>query len=255
MTTAHEWRDLAAPYALGALAPEERRAFEAHLAGCDACRAEVGSFAEVAGLLAYGAPSAEPPVGLRDRVLAEARRVRPIAPAPRRRAPAAWLAAAAALLLAVAAGVEAWRLAGDVRALEHRMAVLDSTIAVADSTLAMLTGPQVHVVSLAATGRAPSARVFWNHARGRFIVLAFDLPPAPAGRAYQLWAIAKGQAPMSMGTFNTDANGRATVVLPVAREIAVLGFIDNCGLTEEPVGGSPQPTESPRLLGAWVHTD
>jgi anti-sigma-K factor RskA len=255
MTTAHEWQDLAAPYALGALAPEERRTFEAHLTGCDACRAEVRSFAEVAGLLAYGAPSAEPPVGLRVRVLAEARRVRPIAQAPRRRATAAWLAAAAGMLLAVAAGIEAWRLAGHVRALENRIAVLDSSDAVKDSTLAMLTGPQVHVVSLAATGRAPSARVFWNHTRGRFIVLAFDLPPAPAGRAYQLWAIAKGQAPMSMGTFNTDAAGRATVVLPVGRDLAALGFVDNCGLTEEPAGGSPQPTETPRLLGAWVHTD
>jgi anti-sigma-K factor RskA len=254
MTTAHEWQDLAAPYALGALTPEERRTFEAHLASCDVCRAAVRSFADVAGLLAYGAPSAEPPAGLRDRVLAEARRVRPIA-ATRRRLSAAWLAAAAALLLALGAGITAWRMSGRVRILERQLAGADSLNAAEDSTLAMLTGPQVHVVSLAGTGRAPSARVFWNHSRGRFIVLAFDLPPAPAGRAYQLWAIAKGQAPMSMGTFNTDATGRATVVLPVAREIAVLGFVDNCGLTEEPTGGSPQPTETPRLLGAWVHTD
>ena len=34
-----------------------------------------------------------------------------------------------------------------------------------------------------------------------------------------------------------------------------MGFVDNCGLTEEPAGGSPQPTETPRLLGVWVHTD
>lgn len=253
MTTAHEWQDLAAPYALGALAPEERRTFEAHLAECDVCRAEVRSFAEVAGLLAYGAPSAEPPAGLRDRVLAEARRVRPIA-APRRLS-GAWLAAAAALLLALGAGITAWRLTGRVGILQRQLAAADSSKAVADSALAMLTGPQVQVVSLAGTGRPPSARVFWNQARGRFIVFAADLPAAPVGRTYQLWAIAKGQAPMSMGTFNTDATGRATVMLPVARAIAALGFVDNCGLTEEPTGGSPQPTETPRLLGVWVHTD
>lgn len=255
MTTAHEWQALAAPYALGALAAEERSAFESHLAGCEACRAEVRSFVEVAGLLAYGAPAAEPPAGLRARVVAEARRVRPIASRHRTARGVAWLAAAAGVLLAIAAGAEAWRLAGRVRALESRVAVQDSTAAVAESVLALLTGPQVHVVSLAGTGRPPSARVFWNHPRGRFVVVASDLPPAPVGRAYQLWAIAKGRAPMSMGTFNTDALGRATLVLPVSGEIAALEFVDNCGLTEEPAGGSPQPTEVPRLLGAWLHTD
>lgn len=252
--TAHEWQEHAAPYALGALVPEERSAFEAHLAGCDACRAEVRAFIEVAGALAHAAPAVDPPHGLRDRVLAEAQRVRPLT-AARRRSPAPWLAAAAAVLLALAGGWEAWREAGRVRVLQRQLAAADSSAAAADSVLATLTGPEVHVVSLAGTGREPSARVFWNHRRNRFIVFAFDLPSAPAGRTYQLWAIAKGRAPMSMGTFNTDAHGRATVLLPVDREIASLGFVDNCGLTEEPAGGSPQPTETPRLLGDWRHTD
>jgi anti-sigma-K factor RskA len=110
-------------------------------------------------------------------------------------------------------------------------------------------------VSLAGTDRPPTARVFWNHAKRQFIVLAFDLPAAPPGRTYQLWAIANGKAPMSMGTFNTNAQGRVYTVLPVDAQITSLGFVDNCGLTEEPAGGSPQPTETPRLLGAWRHTD
>jgi len=250
----HPWQDYAAPYALGALTAEDRSAFEAHLAGCDTCRTEVRAFSEVAGLLAHGAPAVEPPPTLRARVLAEARRVRPIV-SQRRGAPVAWLAAAAGLLLAVGTGVEAWRLTGRVRALESALAHSDSTRAAAESTLVALTGPEVHVVSLAATGRAPTARVFWNHAKARFIVLAFDLPAARPGRTYQLWAIANGKAPMSMGTFNTNAQGRAYAVLPVDAQITSLGFVDNCGLTEEPAGGSPQPTEIPRLLGAWHHSD
>jgi anti-sigma-K factor RskA len=252
--TDHSWLDSAAPYALDALAPEDRRAFEAHLAACERCRAEVRSFVEVAGLLAHGVAAAEPPPALRDRVVTEAKRVRPIL-ARRRGWSGGWLAAAAALLLAIAAGVEVWRLSGQVRLWRERVARADSATAAAESTLAALIGPQVHVVSLASTGREPTARVFWNHTAARFIVFAFDLPAARDGRTYQLWAIAKGKPPMSMGVFNTDARGHAALVLPVDQQITALGFIDACGLTEEPAGGSPQPTETPRLLGAWRHTD
>jgi hypothetical protein len=41
----------AAPYVLGALSPEERQAFEAHLAGCPACEDAVREFAGLPGLL------------------------------------------------------------------------------------------------------------------------------------------------------------------------------------------------------------
>jgi len=41
----------AASYVLGALAPEERRAFEEHVADCKACAAEVRDFAGLPGLL------------------------------------------------------------------------------------------------------------------------------------------------------------------------------------------------------------
>jgi len=255
--TSHEWQEQAAPYALGILTPEERRAFEVHLAGCDACRADVRVYTEVAAALAHAAPTVEPPSALRDRVLAEARRVRPIGAgpqiAPRARLP--WLAAAAALLLAAGGGVAMWRLTTRVHDLERSLGVRDSVHAADSAALVLLTGPDVNVVSLAGTNRAPSARVVWNHALNRFVVFAFDLPAAPAGRTYQLWAIAKGHAPLSMGTFNTDDQGRARVVLTVDRQIAALGFVENCGLTEEPSGGSSQPTETPRLLGAWRPTD
>jgi hypothetical protein len=40
-----------AAYVLGALAPDERRAFEEHLASCEACTAEVRDFAGLPGLL------------------------------------------------------------------------------------------------------------------------------------------------------------------------------------------------------------
>jgi anti-sigma factor ChrR (cupin superfamily) len=61
----------AALYALGALEGEEAREFEEHLtAGCAACEAELREFEAVAGNLGLAAPEAEPPVGVRARLLA-----------------------------------------------------------------------------------------------------------------------------------------------------------------------------------------
>lgn len=243
----HPWLESAGAYAVGALAADERAAFEAHLAGCAVCQAEVHSLREVAALLAHGAPAAGPGPEVRERILAEARRVRPLA---RRPAPplVPWLVAAAALVVALVGQREA-------RMADERANALTRQLADRDSTIAELLSPELHVVTLSSTGREPSARVFWNHRRRMFIVTAFDLPAAPAGKTYQLWAIAKGKAPISMGTFNTDARGRSTVLIPVSAEIQGVESVDLCGVTQEPAGGSPQPTEAPRLVGAWRHTN
>jgi anti-sigma-K factor RskA len=249
----HQMKELAAAYALGSLPGPEREAFEAHLVGCEECRAELRSFGEVAGLLALAAPAAVPPDSLRERVLAEARRVRPIA-SPRRGPTWSWLAAAAAVVIAVAAALQAYRAGERSSDLESRLAATHQALAVSESTLAALLAPDVDVVTLSATGRNPSARVFWNQRRRLFVVTAFDLPAARRGRTYQLWAIAEGKAPVSMGTFNTTEAGRATLVIPVDSGITALGAVKLCAITEEPAGGSPQPTETPRLVGSWSRT-
>ena len=61
----------AALYALGALEGDEAREFGEHLAaGCAACEAELREFETVAGDLGLAAPEAEPPAGVRARLLA-----------------------------------------------------------------------------------------------------------------------------------------------------------------------------------------
>lgn len=246
--TDHRWLELAAPFALGALSAEEQAAFEVHLAECAACRGEVQAFREVAGLLAEAAPAAAPPATLRDRVLREARRVHPIArPAGSR---LAWLAAAAALVVALAAGFGVWRARGERLALQR---ALDSTrvaLASRDSLVAALVDSAVGTADLASPGKPPSMRLFWNRARHVVVVAAFDLPPAPAGRTYQLWAIKKGEAPVSLGTFNTPPGGRTILTLVVPAGLKP----DLSAVTEEPAGGSPQPTQQPFLVGAWQGT-
>lgn len=259
MTDHDRWAESAAAYAIGALDGGERAAFEEHLSSCETCRTDVGEMREAAAMLAYAVPSqSAPSAALRARVLREASAVRPIGSAkPQRRGLrwVPWLAAAASLTLAVFTWQSLRSERGERARLSRELRQVRTDLAVRDSTIAAFLGPEVHVVSLSPAGDKPSMRVFWNHTRSLFIVTAFNVPRAPEGKTYQLWAIRKGKEPLSMGTFNTDASGRATAILAVSTVINDGGFIDLCGLTMEPAGGSPRPTESPRLVGEWRHTD
>ena len=242
----HTWLEHTATYALGALDEQERLSFEAHLATCDLCANEVRELREVAGLLATAAAQSAPPPGLRDRILADARKVRPIgASAPqvaahprahaatptdaaidarrsRRSTVLPWLAAAAAAVVAGVIGLQYRgekdaRIAAE-RALESTRFAMDSAARALrgrDSLIASLTAPDVEAVTVSGTGPSPSAKYFFDR-RARTIVIAVNaLPPAAPGRTYQLWGIEPGRAPVSLGTFDSDSAGRALATLPV----------------------------------------
>ena len=246
--TDHQWTVLTAPYALGALDPEERARFETHLADCAVCRAEVRSLKEVAVLLAESAPAATPPAALRERVLREASRVRPIGVRRPGRAP--WLAAAACLVLALGLGYAYLRERDARTQATGALAASRDTLAARDSLVATLLSPDAATATLAATGQAPSARVIWSPTLRRVVMTVFHLQPAPVGRTYQLWAIAKGK-PVSLGIFNTTAEGRLTTQMELP---AGLTF-ELTAVTEEPAGGSPQPTQQPFLIGKVTPAD
>jgi anti-sigma-K factor RskA len=254
--TPHRMSGDAAGHALGALGGEEQLAMERALAGSPALLREVEAFREVAALLALAAPSLAPPDGLRDRIVSQARQVQPLvtapapspgrAPAPgwvRRAAP--WLALAASLAGLVVLG---GRVRGEHEArlgLQQENADLQARVASLDSVVTTLLAPDVETVKLSATGAPPTARLYWNTRSRRVVLAAFALPPAVAGRAYQLWGIETGKAPVSLGVFNTDADGtgRASFAVPAGLRIAV------GAVTEEPAGGSPQPTTPAFLVG------
>ena len=240
--TDHQWTEFTAPYALGALDPEERARFETHLADCAVCRADVRSLKEVAVLLAESAPVATPPPALRERVLREASRVRPIGARRTGRAP--WLAAAACLVLALGLGYAYLRERAERERTVQSLAASRDTIAARDSLVATLLSPDAGTAALAATGQAPSARVTWSPSRHRVVMAVFRLPPAPVGRTYQLWAIAKGK-PVSIGIFNTSPDGQLVAEMPLPVDLT----FELTAVTEEPAGGSPQPTQTPFLVG------
>ncbi|MEP6593481.1 MAG: zf-HC2 domain-containing protein, partial [Acidobacteriota bacterium] len=89
MTDHDRYGELAGPYALGILSADDRRLFEAHLAGCPECRTEVRDAAIVAEALGHAVAAEEPPAALRDRVLAAAFSAAPAAARPARVVPIA----------------------------------------------------------------------------------------------------------------------------------------------------------------------
>lgn len=259
-------------YALGALMPEERAAFETHLATCAECAAEVRAFSTVAGALAQAAPQVNPPASLRERTLAatglaegpgleaEPARARSVSAAGgAARTP--WFAFAASVALAVGLSVYVLQLRERIATLEVRLreAVLRAdagerqfadarrVLADAQSRIAVMAAPDVARVNLAGRAAAPSAaaRVFWSRSRG-LLFTGSNLPPVPLGRVYRIWFIS-GQTPVSAGLILPGVSGQLDAILDVPVGIQAPAVV---AVTVEPAGGAPAPTSEPFLVGS-----
>jgi anti-sigma-K factor RskA len=234
-------------YALGALPGGEAADVQRHLGVCPACRAEASELAAVVGVLPAVCEPAEPPAGLRERVLAAARTeldapaapppLRTVAPAPDgSTAPVArptpvrrtatiwrpWLLTAAAAALAVGVGFSNVVLRGELREREAQLDVYESAN---------------RVLALAGPAEQQGGRVVLvEPAAGRSPTLVVDrLPALPPDRAYQVWVIRGGQ-PVSAAVL-PPAEGPRLVEL---RES--LAGAQTVAVSVEPAGGSPSPT-------------
>lgn len=248
-------KEQAAAYALGALDPDEARAFEAYLRTSAEARREVAEYREVNALLAAGGAEASPAPELRARVLAHATRERSVSLRPR--APwGLWLALAASLGGVVVTGMN-WAgarrelverdstIAGMARELDARTARL----AQREATLNAILEPTVTLTNLASTRpEQPGIQLFWNRRTNVAVVHAFRLSPAAGQRVYQLWFIPRSGAPIPSVTFNTEPDGHALVQqveVPAGVELAA------AAITDEPSGGSSAPTTTPILVGTF----
>jgi anti-sigma-K factor RskA len=232
---------LVGAYAVDALDDLERAAFERHLAGCAACRAEVEGLREAAAVIGSSA-SQEPPAGLRDGVLADIENVRPLPPhtAPatepepepgggrRRWLRPALVAAAAAAVIAVGGGVivaQPW--ADDTS--QRQLTAAEQVRAADDAETFTQTLDDGAV-----------ATVIRSKSLNRAVLIAENMEPAPEGRVYELWLDHEGVGMVAAGLME---EGEHEVVLE-GDPAAAIGF----GITVEPAGGSEEPHGEPVVL-------
>jgi anti-sigma-K factor RskA len=240
MSTHEELKANAAGYVLGSLDPEERRAFESHLAGCAECSAEVASLRPVVGALATAVPQVTPRGELRDRILSGAAGG---AATSRRRASetrvGGWLPLAAAIVIAIGAAVYVVRL-------QRQIGELQARFDQAQATTAVLAAPDLARIDLQGQPVAPDARAraLWSRSRG-LVFTAANLPAAPAGKAYQVWVVT-AQAPISAGLLTPDPSGVGTQYYMTPADIAPPVAV---AVTLEPAGGVPAPTGERYLIG------
>jgi anti-sigma-K factor RskA len=219
---------LSGAYAVDALDDAERARFEQHLAECAECRAEVASFRETTTLLTETATET-PPATLRDSVLGGIRQVRPLPPEQasvperlpttvrgRRRLPHLMVAAAAIVLLAVGALVwQPWQ--------HDRASITDQVLNASDAVRVskpLAGGGELTLV------RSPSLR--------RAVLLGHDVPPAGAGKTYQMWLQQPGHDMVSAGLM-PDPDEPTVLTGDAATATAA-------AVSVEPTGGSVRPS-------------
>ena len=129
---------------------------------------------------------------------------------------------------------------------ERETATLRTALAQRDEMLTFLRSPSVKVISLAGLEKAKTAGAFllFDPDSKKAFFYAFNMPPLPSGKTYQLWAIV--DKPVSAGTFLTDAGQKGRLVV---RSVPELKRISKFAVSLEPAGGNPQPTGDLYLMG------
>jgi anti-sigma-K factor RskA len=238
----HElFRELASAYALGALDGDDLARFRAHLEGCAECERLLVEYREALVLSAADLRDA-PPLGVK-RILMERVGRRRGQRGTARFWPglrwAASVAIAAGLLASVISVFVSARYEMRIGRMAREVAALREQVARERQALVLLRDPATRVIPLAGLEPSPKAqgRMIWNEHEGGVFVAA-NLPPAPPGKAYELWAIAGGKpAPAAVFAVNAEGAGGARVT-PLAGGRKVEQF----AVTLEPAGGVPAPT-------------
>jgi len=240
-----ELRDSYELYALGIAEEPERNEIRAHLErDCPTCVPGVRGARELTTLIGASVPAVEPPARLRKRVLAIASgQTGPLLKWSR-----LWVAVAAgALIAAVVFNTRAQRASDELQRVQAESAAQARELARMNEAFAILNQPDARqVVFGGAAPQPPRGRVFLDRTRG-VLLLASNLPPAPAGKIYEMWVIPKGGKPVPAGLFQSAADGTALHVRPGPVNVAGTAAV---AVTLEVAAGATVPNLPPVFAAA-----
>jgi hypothetical protein len=227
-------------YAMGVAEDPERSEIREHLdRGCEVCMKEMKRARQVASMIGASSDPAAPSAKLRRRILAS------VGAEQRSFGWAPWLGLVAALSLVGAFYFEARERSSleELAAVRSQMRQQAVDLTRLNEAMTIMNGADTRQVNF---GAGPKGKVFVNPALG-VLLIATNLPPAPAGKAYEMWVIPKGAKPVPAGMFQSQADGTA---MHIQR-----GPVDMNGMTVavtmEDHAGAAQPTP-PILFAALL---
>jgi anti-sigma-K factor RskA len=236
-------RDDLPAYALGTLEPLATSRLERHLHECADCRQLLREYEEVMRLLPMGLPQTQPSPSARRELF---NRVRTDEAASSRRSASGWwprvrvhVLTAAAVVAVVLGSALFWTLTVD-----------DDGEDAAAIVAELREDDDTQIIPMLGSEAAPQAvaQLFFQPGETQAGLVVSGLPPLPEDRAYQLWFVRPDETRYDGGVFDVDAGGQAMVVIDAPADYAP-GW--RCGVTEEPAGGSDQPTGTNVMLGAY----
>ena len=265
MSTHDQFRELIEAYAIGSLDASERAAFEAHLAaGCDDCVKALQEARWTVSQLAYLAPSAEPSDMLKGRLL-QTVRSEVAGNSPRESASRGagvpfwlWAGVAALLLFSVYSAWNERKLRSEITNLQKQTQVqqaererleaeLGEAKTQAHEAMIWSDPKSVKIMLRPKDPKMPQLEAMWHPELG-LCVRGWKVPSPGDKRMLQLWLIPKaGGKPMPSMTLWPDATGTFTAMVENPQQ--AMSDTQALAITEEPLGGSPQPTSAPMWVG------
>jgi len=259
--TCDERRDDMLLYVADALDRGERQSLDAHLAsGCPRCAGHLVEASSVLGHLPLALAPVEPPPRLRERLVQRVAADRKRSSVTMFPARGSWLigwgrpAVTAALAAGLLYALVVLPLRERQRALDAELTAQQRTIdelrgelVAARSAIDMLASRDLKLALLASGGPQAEAwgRLLRDERSRVWQLYTFDLQPLGPDRTYELWFITDDDRKIPAGTFDVDAAGRGRHQVTVPRD---LEGIVVAAVTDEPAGGSPQPTGQIQLV-------